>query len=77
MYIQHIQQCFTLFSLKCTGIKAEIEESSHEYMSSVAHLSKEERTKSLNKIQEMFKKATENSDNKVQIAMQMYEMVSF
>ena len=24
----------------------------------------------------MFKKATENSDNKVQIAMQMYEMVS-
>lgn len=41
----------------------------------MAQLNKEERSKSLNKIQEMFKKATENSDNKVQIAMQMYEMV--
>ena len=42
----------------------------------MAHLNKEERSKSLNKIQDMFKKAAENSDNKVQIAMQMYEMVS-
>jgi inhibitor of growth protein 5 len=57
-------------------IKSEIEESSRDYVNSVSRLGKEERSKSLNKIQEMFKKATENSDNKVQIAMQMYEMVS-
>lgn len=57
-------------------IKAEIDESSRDYVNNVSRLSKEERSKSLNKIQEMFKKATENSDNKVQIAMQMYEMVS-
>ena len=64
------------YLLFAVDIKAEIEESSLEYTNNVAHLSKEERSKSLNKIQEMFKKATENSDNKVQIAMQMYEMVS-
>ena len=39
-------------------------------------LSKEERTERLGKIQEMFQKAREYSDDKVQIAMQMYEMVS-
>ena len=60
----------------CTDIKAEIDDCSCEYISDVARLSKEERSKSLNKIQDLFKKATENSDNKVQIAMQMYEMVS-
>lgn len=30
----------------------------------------------LNKVEDLFKKCVENSDNKVQIAMQMYEMVS-
>ena len=39
-------------------------------------LNKEERKQRLNKIQELFKKAMEYSDDKVQIAMQMYEMVS-
>ena len=48
--------------------RAEIQESSREYMSNVAHLSEEERSKSLNEIQEMFKKATED---KVQRAMQI------
>ena len=38
-------------------------------------MSRDERVAELDKIQEMFKKATENSENKVQIAMQMYEMV--
>ncbi len=38
-------------------------------------MSRDERVVELNKLQEMFKKAVENSDNKVQIAMQMYEMV--
>ena len=39
-------------------------------------LSKEERKERLTKIQETFQKAREYSDDKVQIAMQMYEMVS-
>ena len=42
----------------------------------VKSLNKEERTERLAKIQEMFQKAREYSDDKVQIAMQMYEMVS-
>ena len=39
-------------------------------------LNKEQRTEKLKKIQETFQKAREYSDDKVQIAMQMYEMVS-
>ena len=39
-------------------------------------LSKDERKERLKKIQETFQKAREYSDDKVQIAMQMYEMVS-
>ena len=66
--------CSTLFYF--VDIKTEIEDSSREYIVNVASLSKEEKAKSLNRIQEMFKKATENSDNKVQIAMQMYEKVN-
>ena len=72
---EHVYTCTCIIFL-VIDIKTEIEQSSLEYTNDVAHLSKEERSKSLNRIQEMFKKATENSDNKVQIAMQMYEMVS-
>jgi len=39
-------------------------------------MNKDDKISELSKVQEMFKKAVENSDNKVQIAMQMYEMVS-
>lgn len=38
-------------------------------------LGREERKKRLNKIGELFGKAREYTDDKVQIAMQMYEMV--
>ena len=38
-------------------------------------LTKAQRNEKLKKIQEMFQKAREYSDDKVQIAMQMYEMV--
>lgn len=59
-----------------TDLRSEIETSSREYRGRVRDLSKEERKQRLNKIQELFKKAMEYSDDKVQIAMQMYEMVS-
>ena len=42
----------------------------------VKGLTKAQRNEKLKKIQEMFQKAREYSDDKVQIAMQMYEMVS-
>ena len=57
-------------------LRSEVETSSHEYRDQVRELNKEERKQRLNKIQELFKKAMEYSDDKVQIAMQMYEMVS-
>lgn len=57
-------------------LKTDIERSSHTYCKNVSRLSKDDRIVELNKVQEMFKKAVENTDNKVQIAMQMYEMVS-
>ena len=72
LVVQHL--CSALFYF--VDIKTEIEDNSREYIAHVTSLNKEEKAKSLNRIQEMFKKATENSDNKVQIAMQMYEMVS-
>ena len=55
--------------------KVDIENKSKNYRSRVNKMNRDERVVELNKLQEMFKKAVENSDNKVQIAMQMYEMV--
>ena len=71
MYMYMLSVSSNIFSLfsphmhRHSVSQAEIQESSREYMSNVAHLSEEERSKSLNKIQEMFKKA------KVQRAMQI------
>lgn len=53
----------------------EIETNSEGYRSKVKKLSREERRKQLCRIQELFQKSKEYSDDKVQIAMQMYEMV--
>ncbi len=57
-------------------LKTDVERNSQAYCRSVSRMSKDDRVVELNKIQDLFKKAVENSDNKVQIAMQMYEMVS-
>ena len=61
----------------CFGadLKTDVERYSQSYCRSVNRMSKDDRVVELNKIQDLFKKAVENSDNKVQIAMQMYEMV--
>ena len=58
-------------------LKADIEKSSNSYCRTVNRLNKDDMVVELNKVEDMFKKAVENSDNKVQIAMQMYEMVSY
>ena len=60
----------------CPDLKAEIEATSTEYVQHIKSLPQDDRQEKLDKTKELFRKATEHSDNKVQIAMQMYEMVS-
>lgn len=75
---QELQRNFTVMRTldqKTEDIKTEIDRCSQSYRQEMGKLSESERGKELGTIQEMFKKAIENSDNKVQIAMQMYEMV--
>ena len=54
----------------------EIDTCKKSYKEHVAQLSREEREKQLKKIEDLFQKAKEYTDNKVQIAVQIYEMVS-
>lgn len=56
-------------------LKVDIERNSDSYCRTVNRLNKDDMVVELNSIEDMFKKAVENSDNKVQLAMQMYEMV--
>ena len=60
----------------CVDLKTDIERSAQTYCKCVCRLSKDDRVAELSKVQDLFKKALENSDNKVQIAVQMYGMVS-
>ena len=46
-----------------------------EYLSSVRGMSPEKRSQKLGSIQTMFSKSKEYGDDKVQLAMQTYEMV--
>ena len=54
----------------------EIDSCKKSYKEQVAQLSREEREKQLKKIEDLFQKAKEYTDNKVQIAVQIYEMAS-
>ena len=75
---QELQRYFTVMRTldqKTEDIKTEIDRCSQKYRQEVEKMSESERGQELGAIQEMFKKAIENSDNKVQTAMQMYEMV--
>lgn len=56
--------------------KAEIDILAAEYISTVKTLSSEQRVEHLQKIQSAYNKCKEYSDDKVQLAMQTYEMVS-
>nr|KAF6353375.1 inhibitor of growth family member 5 [Pipistrellus kuhlii] len=55
--------------------KAEIDILAAEYISTVKTLSPEQRVEHLQKIQSAYSKCKEYSDDKVQLAMQTYEMV--
>lgn len=63
---------------KCifTEKKAEIEKLAEEYVATVKNLASEQRVEHLQKIQNAYSKCKEFSDDKVQLAMQTYEMVS-
>ncbi|XP_023389729.1 inhibitor of growth protein 4 isoform X3 [Pteropus medius] len=56
-------------------LKAEIDKLATEYMSSARNLSSEEKLALLKQIQEAYGKCKEFGDDKVQLAMQTYEMV--
>lgn len=66
------EQLFIRFSDK----KAEIDILAAEYISTVKTLSSDQRVEHLQKIQSAYNKCKEYSDDKVQLAMQTYEMVS-
>ena len=54
----------------------EIDDMADKYTENVKNLPPVEKTESLKKIEESFAKARELSDDKVQLAMQTYEMVN-
>uniref|UniRef100_A0A671SS42 Inhibitor of growth family, member 5a n=1 Tax=Sinocyclocheilus anshuiensis TaxID=1608454 RepID=A0A671SS42_9TELE len=56
--------------------KCEIDKLAEEYIRNVRNLAPDQRVEHLQKIQNGFSKCKEYSDNKVQLAMQTYEMVS-
>lgn len=58
------------------GLSQEIDELADSYLSSVKELSGEKRKEKLTKIQSLFNRGKEYGDDKVQLAMQTYEMVS-
>uniref|UniRef100_UPI003AAE7BB0 inhibitor of growth protein 5a isoform X3 n=1 Tax=Centroberyx gerrardi TaxID=166262 RepID=UPI003AAE7BB0 len=55
--------------------KGEIDKLAEEYISNVKNLASEQRVEHLQKIQNAYSKCKEFSDDKVQLAMQTYEMV--
>ncbi|XP_027015228.1 inhibitor of growth protein 5a isoform X2 [Tachysurus fulvidraco] len=55
--------------------KGEIDKLAEEYITNVRNLASEQRVEHLQKIQSAYSKCKEYSDDKVQLAMQTYEMV--
>lgn len=55
--------------------KAEIDSLAAEYIASVKSMLPEQRVEHIKKIQNAYSKCKEYSDDKVQLAMQTYEMV--
>lgn len=59
-----------------TEKKGEIDKLAEEYIANVRSLASEQRVEHLQKIQNAYSKCKEYSDDKVQLAMQTYEMAS-
>lgn len=60
----------------CAEKKGEIDKLAEEYVVKVKNFASEQRVEHLQKIQNAYSKCKEFSDDKVQLAMQTYEMVS-
>lgn len=89
MYLEHyldsienlpyeLQRNFTLMrelDQRTQDLLKEIDDMADKYAGSVRNLSPVEKTEKLKKMEESFAKAKELSDDKVQLAMQTYEMV--
>lgn len=69
-----IESFVTLYFL--TEKKGEIDKLAEEYIANVRSLASEQRVEHLQKIQNAYSKCKEYSDDKVQLAMQTYEMAS-
>lgn len=65
-----------MYTLYFSDKKAEIDSLAAEYIESVKNMLPAERMEHLKKIQNAYSKCKEYSDDKVQLAMQTYEMVS-
>ena len=74
-----LQRNFTLMrelDQRTQDVLKEIDDMAENYTESVRNLPPMEKTEKLKKIEESFAKAKELSDDKVQLAMQTYEMVN-
>jgi len=67
---------FTMSTVTVADTLKEIDTCKKTYKEQVAQMGQAEREKQLKKIEDLFQKAKEYTDNKVQIAVQIYEMVS-
>ena len=75
---KELQRNFSLMrdlDQRTQDIMKEAEQCTKEYKRTVASLSKEGRKEKICKIEELHQKAKEYSDDKVQLAMQLYEMI--
>lgn len=71
----HLPFIMHTFSFCTSDKKAEIDALAAQYISTVRNLASEQRVEILQKIQNAYTKCKEYSDDKVQLAMQTYEMV--
>ena len=73
-----LQRNFTLMSdldKRAQNVMKNIDALAHEYLKSLKTLNSEQKKEQLDKIQKMFNKAKELGDDKVQLAIQTYELV--
>jgi hypothetical protein len=66
---------FNVWHLSLLDVLKEIDSMADQYMSTVKNLTPTKRTDQLKSIQKLFNKSREYGDDKVQLALQTYEMV--
>lgn len=75
-----LQRNFTLMrdlDSRAQELMRNIDKVADEYMSNIRGYSNEKKSDTLNSIQRQFDKAKEYGDDKVQLAIQTYELVSY